>query len=248
MYITAFDERIKAGVPVCSVGTFDAYIAARNCICETLYRGITYAEEGDLLALVAPRALLVINATQDSHVFSVGEALKSVERAKVVYRLLDVEENIKFVAVESGHGYNQTMREAMYGWFNFWLKGIGDGSPVAEPSIELEDPVKLKCFPPIPPVNGGERGGGNRPAKVVPIVEFAYRRARELTAKYTLPNTKQEWLAQRQTLRNLIIEEVFGGFPEKKPLEAKSLSTEQVGLKTYPTIGAITRRHERAFL
>src|SRR5205807_4425715 len=84
MYAGALDERFSAVVPVCSVGTYQAYLRAACCVCELLPGALRFAEEGDVLALVAPRALLVVNATQDAFQFSVGEAEKSIARARPV--------------------------------------------------------------------------------------------------------------------------------------------------------------------
>src|SRR5262249_61862095 len=82
MYAGSLDERFKAVVPVCSVGTYQAYLHAACCVCEVLPGALRFAEEGDVLSLVAPRALLVVNATRDAYQFSVGEAAKSVARAR----------------------------------------------------------------------------------------------------------------------------------------------------------------------
>lgn len=78
MYAGAWDERFKAVVPVCSVGTYRAYLGAACCMCEVVPGAIKFTEESGVLALVAPRALMVISATQDAFQFSVGEARKSV--------------------------------------------------------------------------------------------------------------------------------------------------------------------------
>ena len=45
MWLAAMDERIKAAVPVVSVGTFESYVMGHNCICETLPDGLTFTEE-----------------------------------------------------------------------------------------------------------------------------------------------------------------------------------------------------------
>src|SRR5439155_25643915 len=87
MYAGALDERFRAVVPVCSVGTYQAYLRAACCVCEVLPGALRFCEEGDVLALVAPRSLLVINATKDAFQFSVGEAEKSVARARPIFRL-----------------------------------------------------------------------------------------------------------------------------------------------------------------
>jgi dienelactone hydrolase len=36
MYAGAFDERFKAVVPVCSVGTYQSYVGAACCMCEVV--------------------------------------------------------------------------------------------------------------------------------------------------------------------------------------------------------------------
>ena len=66
MYAGALDERFKAVVPVCSVGNYQAYLQAACCVCEVLPGALRFTEEGDVLGLVAPRALMVVNATKDA--------------------------------------------------------------------------------------------------------------------------------------------------------------------------------------
>src|SRR5262249_24636029 len=144
LYAGATDDRLKAVVPVCGIGTFEAYLAAACCICEVNVRGLTYATTGDLLAMIAPRALLVISATRDAHQFSVGEAARSVAYARERFRLLGRADAIRHTAIESGHDYNRPMREAMYGWLERCLNGRGDGGPVTEAEIRTEDPQTLR--------------------------------------------------------------------------------------------------------
>jgi len=209
MWLAAWDERIQAAVPVCSVGTFESYIGSANCVCETLPGGLTYAEEGDILALVAPRALLLINATQDSRCFSVEEMRRSFHRARPVFQLFGAEEKLAKLEVEASHGYNQEMREAMYGWFDRWLKGQGDGRPVPEPPHQTEEPEALKCFP-----------DDRRPADFETIPSFAFHRAQALRQARS-----EEWrtgLAGRggafgEAKRQELLAR-WGGWPEPGPL------------------------------
>src|SRR5262249_33105955 len=120
LYAGATDDRFKAVIPVCGIGTYDSYLTTACCVCEVNAGGAVYATIADLLAMVAPRALLVISATKDALQFSVGEAAKSVAIACERFRLLGQEAKIRHLAVESGHDYNQAMREAMYGWVEKW--------------------------------------------------------------------------------------------------------------------------------
>src|SRR5581483_334630 len=66
MYAGALDERFACVVPVCSVGQYQAYLKAACCVCEVLPGALRFTEEGDVLGLVAPRALMVINASRDA--------------------------------------------------------------------------------------------------------------------------------------------------------------------------------------
>lgn len=206
MWIAAWDERVQAAVPVCSVGTFESYIGSANCVCETLPGGLTYAEEGDVLAMIAPRALLLINATQDARCFSVEEMHRSFHRARPVFQLFGAEEKLAKLEVEAGHGYNQQMREAMYGWFDRWLKGEGDGRPVPEPPHQPEEPEALKCFP-----------DDRRPADFETIPSFAFHRAQTLQQARS-----QEWRADPSPAsyeaRRQDLVERWGGWPKPGPL------------------------------
>src|SRR5262249_20017417 len=183
MYAGALDERLKAVVPVCSVGTYQAYLHAACCVCEVLPGALRFAEEGDVLALVAPRALMVINATRDAFQFSVGEAARSIARARPVFKLLDAAEKLQHTTFESGHAYNQPMREAMYGWMTRWLKNEGTGKPIAEPKHQVETPEDLACFP-----------DEVRPPDYLLPPSFAARTARTLLARTaTIPDHVQAW-------------------------------------------------------
>ena len=209
-YAGATDERLAAVIPVCGIGTYDAYLKTACCVCEVNVGGAAYATAGDLLAMVAPRALLVISATRDAFQFSVGEAAKSIASARERYRLLGHPDKIRHVAIESGHDYNQPMREAMYGWVEKWLRGRGDGAPVAEPPITVEDVEALRCYP----------KGTTRPKSIVTIPEFARREGQErLAALPKPPDHRQRWEADAVRMRAQLRDRILGGFPQKTPLE-----------------------------
>src|SRR5262249_28505348 len=132
MYAGALDDRFRAVVPVCSVGTYQAYLHAACCVCEVLPGGLKLAEEGDLLAWCAPRARLVITVRRAAFQFSVDEAEKSAARVRKVFELYAAGDKPKHAPFESPHAYTQPMREAMYGWMTRWLKDEGDGKPIPE--------------------------------------------------------------------------------------------------------------------
>ncbi len=218
MYAGALDERFGAVVPVCSVGNYQAYLHAACCVCEVLPGALRFAEEGDVLALTAPRALLVINATKDAFQFSVGEAKKSVAQAEPVYKLLGVGAKLRHTTFESPHAYNQPMREAMYGWMTRWLKNEGKGEPIPEPPHEVEKPEDLSCFP-----------DGKRPASFLFPPSLAAREAAAVLAKSgKQPTHREEWEAAAVVKRGQLRAEVFGEFP-KPPKPAAQLGKAETG-------------------
>lgn len=186
MYAGAWDERLAAAVPVCSVGTYDSYLGAACCQCEVVPGALRFTEEGNILGLVAPRALLVLNATRDAFQFSVDEARRSLAAARRVFSLQGQPGHVEHVAFESGHAYNQPMREAMYGWMTRHLKREGDGAPVPEPALEPEPPETLRCYP-----------GTTRPDDYVTIPQLAAREARRLLARNEPPADAARWRAER---------------------------------------------------
>jgi dienelactone hydrolase len=203
MYAGSLDERFQAVVPVCSVGTYQSYLHAACCVCEVLPGALRFAEEGDVLALVAPRSLMVINATRDAFQFSVAEAAKSIARARPVFQLYDAVAKLRHVTFESGHAYSQPMREAMYGWMTRWLKNEGDGRPIAEPNHEIDRPEDLACFPDV-----------ERPAGYVLLPEFAAREGAALIRRArVVPDHVEEWESTAAARREQLRRQILGDFP-----------------------------------
>ena len=182
IYAGALDERLKCVVPVCSVGNYQAYLGAACCMCELVPGVLTFADQWQVLGLVAPRALMVINATRDAVQFSVREAKKSIAGARPVFELYDRSDAIRHVPVNSGHDYNQPMREAMYGWMTRHLKGIGDGSPIPEPKLKPEDREAVRVWP-----------KSSRPRTHISLPQYARQLAGEAMKKQVEPVHAEHW-------------------------------------------------------
>jgi pimeloyl-ACP methyl ester carboxylesterase len=176
---------------------------------------LRFTEEGDVLGLVAPRALMVVSATKDSFQFSVAEADKSLDRAKAIFKLYNSDDKVAHPLFESPHAYNQAMREAMYGWMTQWLKGEGDGKPIPEPQHEVETVEDLACY-----------AEGKRPATFVFPTTFAAREAKRLLAAFDgrIRDHKEAWEATAVMLRARLRTEVFGGFPKSSLPDAKTFA------------------------
>ncbi len=148
MWLSALDERIKAAMPVVSVGTFESYIMNSNCICELLPDGLRVAEEAGVLGLIAPRALKIANAELEKNpTFKPAEMLRSYHNTESVYRLYDKAGELEYSLYHTGHGYWPEMRQALLGWLDWKLKGMGTGDPVAEIPHQLLPVRQLLVFP-----------------------------------------------------------------------------------------------------
>jgi dienelactone hydrolase len=224
MYAGAMDQRLAAVVPVCSVGTYQAYMRAACCVCEMLPGALGFTEEGDVLGLVAPRALMVINASRDAYQFSVEQARISLRRARAIYELDKTPENVRHVTFESGHAYSQPMREAMYGWMTRWLMNEGKGDPIAEPRHQIEKPEELACYP-----------DGTRPASFLLLPQFAARAARPLVerANAARPDHREAWESTAMDWRRRL-QRVLGDFPDRRSDAKPAAATVEGTLRTLP--------------
>ena len=234
MYAGAWDERLKAAVPVCSVGNYQAYLGAACCMCEVVPGALEFTEEWGVLGLTAPRALMVINATRDAFQFSVGEAKKSLVLVEPIYRLYDRPENVRHTVFESPHAYNQPMREAMYGWMTKHLVGEGDASPVPEPEMELEDPETLRCYP-----------GETRPDDWMTIPQFAAREGRKLIEGIRVPGNGADWRATALRLRRRLDRDVLGGTkprPSSRRRDRDEWTADRLAYESEPGISLMLFR------
>jgi hypothetical protein len=169
MWLAAMDERIKAAIPVISVGTFESYVMRNNCIGETLIDGLTFTEEAGVLALA--RAIMPFNHLKDpTPSFFPFEMLRSYNNAKKIFKLRGEEDNISYRIFDYPHyGYPEEGRWTMLGWFDFHLKGIGTGAPKKEIPFNQLTEEKLMVFP-----------KGQRDANVLSTAEYCRRRGNEL--------------------------------------------------------------------
>jgi dienelactone hydrolase len=154
----ALDDRIAAAVPVVGTSDFaeqihvcrplDWYHAAEHC--HFVPGLIRFANNHELLAMAAPKPILIIAASEDQS-FPVRGVKNVAAYGRTLYESYRDGEKIALVVDESeGHGYQRQKREAAYGWFLRWLMGRGDGGPHPEPETETLsfDSPELRCFPP----------------------------------------------------------------------------------------------------
>jgi cephalosporin-C deacetylase-like acetyl esterase len=202
-YSTAIDERIRAAVPVVFVCTYLEWFryGGDNCICDHLPGFMARFEEFEIFSLIAPRPMLILNSYPDDG-YPVSGARITFAAAKKIYGILGSVEHVDYRELQTPHGYLRPQREAMYGWFDHYLKGNASREAQTEEAIEVE-PVKSKalhCF-----------ASGSAPGKT--MVDFnrdAYEAIRSASSSLSRAALREKLLA------------TFGGFPEKTPLYAHS--------------------------
>jgi hypothetical protein len=120
----------------------DWYRAAEHC--HFVPQLIRYANNHELLAMGAPKPLMIIAASKDQS-FPIAGVKQILEYGRGLY----ASDRIAFFEDEvEGHGYQIRKREAAYGWFLRWLTNRGDGRPFKEPparTAAVDDPEYL-CF------------------------------------------------------------------------------------------------------
>lgn len=193
MWLTAIDERIKASMPVVSVGTFESAVMGSNCVCELLIDGLTFTEASGILALVAPRAIKMCNHEQDSNpTFYPVEMQRTYHNVKPVFKMLGAENNISYQLFDLEHGYWPEDREAMLGWFDLHLKGTGTGAPKKEIPFKTLPEKQLMVY-----------AKGQREPKVESVAEYCRRRGNELRTAF-LNTTTFDTDQKKKELRDIL--------------------------------------------
>ena len=220
MWLSAVDERVKASVPVVSVGSLESYIMRSNCICELLPDGMTFTEEAGIIAL--HNAPLIINHSKDSNpTFYPSEMLRTYTNARKAFIASGLGNNISYRIFDLEHGYMKEDRQAMLGWFNLHLKNQGDGSPVTEQPFDQLPEKKLMVFQ-----------NGSRDNDVVSTDQYCMKLGRELkesfarTASVNVAEKKDELrkiLRINKKLKNISVTRL----PEVKGWERLIIETSE---------------------
>lgn len=213
-WIAAIDDRIKAAVPVAGITDLQNHVVD-GCVeghCDCMYVVNTYRWDYPLVAaLVAPRPLLISNTDKDN-IFPLDGVVRTHEKVWRIYRLYDAADTLGLHITEGPHRDTQELRIHAFVWFNRFLKG--ENPPIAEPAVSVFEPESLKVFDELPAdqinVTVHETFVSMAPAPAV-------------------PQSQDEWAAQRSTWMTALREKVFRGWPGHE--EAGSL---EIGRQSTP--------------
>ncbi len=149
LYAAAVDERIRVAAPVVYVTRLREFLETRigHCPCSHVNGLASFMDMGDVVGLIAPRPVMLVTASQDGS-FTPEGARAAAEQARTAFDVFGAADRLAVREFDTGHDYDQAMREAVYGWLDLHLRGRGDGGPVPEPTLDIAaDPVELHCFP-----------------------------------------------------------------------------------------------------
>lgn len=145
-YLTALDQRIAAAAVGCYLTTLPRRMVNRiqkdpssdpeQDIFGFVSEGIDHA---GLLALCAPRPVLIASATLDF--FPIEGTRATFEEARRLYEVAKAGDRIAKAEAVQPHGLSPQLREAVYAWFGRWLSGAA--KPDAEIAVRARSADEL---------------------------------------------------------------------------------------------------------
>ena len=136
----AVEDRLAAQAPIVMV----SHTMQGGCSCENAPGLRVDYSNMEIAAAPAPRPQILVAATGDW-----TKATLTVEGPSIahIYDLLKARDKFDFVRFDFGHNYNQTSREAVYGWFGKWLLHNPDPASLKEAPYQKEPDSDLRVFP-----------------------------------------------------------------------------------------------------
>ena len=199
--LSAVEPRIKVSIPVCYGGCAPDTPARRGL-------GIT-----DVDALIAPRPLLMIEATGDPRA---GVAAKQKRHQLIagLYAVSHAPDRTQFAIFDEPHGYGPSIRQGAYRWLSRWLRHTEPtAAELAEQPIVLEPDSALACTTTgqVKTALGGET-----------VFSLNRAEARRMRDRAPLPSTRDAWGDWRHRL-SAEVESRIALNRAASPLDAKTL-------------------------
>lgn len=152
LYAFAADDRYKAAAPVVYMSSME--LAPDNgCLCNHVPATLQIGDRSDVIGIQAPKPVLLMGAENDGE-FPPGAMRLTGTKMQREWGLFGASEAVRTLIFPGGHDYSKPMREAMIGFFDRELRGVGDGAPVSEPPIQVFDPEdRSQLVLPQPPTD-----------------------------------------------------------------------------------------------
>jgi dienelactone hydrolase len=134
----AIDDRLAAQAPIVMV----SHSMQGGCSCENAPGLRVDYSNMEISAQPAPRRQILVGATGDWTKATMEIEGPSIEK---VYRLFNGADQLRYARFDFNHNYNQTSREAVYGFFSKQLRSGPD--EVKEAAYTKEPDADLRVFP-----------------------------------------------------------------------------------------------------
>lgn len=197
-YTAALDDRVKVAVPVAGITDLKNHVVD-GCVeghCDCMYMVNTYRWDfPQVAALVSPRPLLIANTDRDG-LFPLDGVMDVYQKVRRLYELAGKGDDIALQLAPGPHEDLQVLQLGAMKWFNHYLKH--DDSVVDTVAKDYFKPAELKVFNKLP----ADQINTKIQESFVPEA-----------AKPRVPNSKEEWQAQRDAWMRDLREKVFRGWP-----------------------------------
>lgn len=219
-WVAALDERIKAAAPTAGVTTMRNHVID-GCVeghCDCMFYVNTYRWDFDrLVALVAPRPLLICNTDKDP-IFPIDGVFKIYQNVRRVYSLLGAENQIGLQVAEGPHKDLQPLNNGAFHWFERHLKGADSLAVLNEGAQKSLEPEQLRVFQELPKDEKNTTIDQSFVAKSPTPV---------------LPESKDAWMTQRDSWMQALKTQVFAGWPKEASaaVPVKEGSSERDGIQ-----------------
>lgn len=223
-WITALDDRIKASAPTAGVTDMKNHVID-GCVeghCDCMFFLNTYRWDFErMVALAAPRPLLIVNTDKDS-IFPIDGVFRIYQDVRKLYSLLGKEANIGLQVAEGPHKDLQPLNMGAFHWFERFLKKADPMQVIDEGAKKSIEPTKLRVFTDLPK--------DERNTKIdetfVPL------------AKTPAPATSDaEWHKQSGEWMKALKSQVFNGWPQEissvNPQKENSAERDGVRMTAY---------------
>jgi len=124
--LAALDERVKVACPVCAVSTYEALVTeytfegGHTCLGTFIPGLLRFGDVQDIMALIAPRPMLVQNNSNDRH-FPVSGFLKVKAELETAYRALGHPEHFEAHISATEHDMTPEFTDRIIEWLNRFL-------------------------------------------------------------------------------------------------------------------------------
>ncbi|MFP4106580.1 MAG: alpha/beta hydrolase family protein [Phycisphaerae bacterium] len=105
MYGAALLPRVRAVMPSCSVATYaSSLLTLYHCVDNHIPRMMEWMELADVLGIVAPKPIVIVNGEKDE-IFPIDGARQTVADLRKIYRAADAEDRLEHVIGPEGHRF-----------------------------------------------------------------------------------------------------------------------------------------------